>query len=93
MLVAPVLPISPPEVTDMADATSAPPLASAPLLGFTIPFNLAGVPCLTLPMGRAPSGTPLGFQLIGPDLSEAALLAAGAGYEAASGLADHHPPL
>jgi amidase len=93
MLVAPVLPVSPPEVGDMAAATSAPPLASAPLLGFTIPFNLAGVPCLTLPMGKAASGAPLGFQLIGPDLSEATLLAAGAGYEAASGFADQHPAL
>ena len=91
MLVAPVLPVAPPAVADMAAATSAPPLASAPLLGFTIPFNLAGVPCLTLPMGRAPSGAPLGLQLIGPDLSEAALLAAGAGYEAASGFAGDHP--
>lgn len=93
MLVAPVLPVSPPPVADMVAATSAPPLASAPLLGFTIPFNLAGVPCLTLPMGLAPSGAPLGLQLIGPDLSEAALLAAGAGYEAASGFADRHPPV
>ena len=93
MLLAPVLPISPPAVADMAGATGGPPLASAPLLGFTIPFNLAGVPCLTLPMGKAPTGAPLGLQLIGPDLSEAALLAAGAGYEAASGFADQHPAL
>ena len=37
------------------------------------------------------AGAPLGLQLIGPDLSEAALLAAGAGYEAASGFAGDHP--
>jgi Asp-tRNA(Asn)/Glu-tRNA(Gln) amidotransferase A subunit family amidase len=36
-------------------------------------------------------GTPLGFQLIGPHLGEAALLSAGAAYEAASGFAELHP--
>jgi amidase len=93
MIVAPVLAMAPPSVGEMAAAAAAPPLSAAPLTGYTIPFNLAGVPSLTLPMGRAPSGIPLGFQLIGPDLSEAALLSAGAAYEAACGYADLHPAL
>ncbi len=93
VLVAPVLPISPPTIAEMAAMVNAPPLAAAPLLAYTIPFNLAGVPSLTLPMGRAPSGAPLGFQLIGPDLAEAALLSAGAAYEAAAGYTAHHPSI
>ncbi len=60
---------------------------------YTIPFNLAGTPTLTLPMGFAESGAPLGFQLIGPHLGEAALLSAGAAYEQASGFAERHPSL
>jgi Asp-tRNA(Asn)/Glu-tRNA(Gln) amidotransferase A subunit family amidase len=44
-------------------------------------------------MGRAPSGVPLGFQLIGPDLAEASLLSAGAAYEAAAGYAADHPAI
>ncbi len=91
MLVAPVLPTVPPTAGAMNAAVTGPPLAAAPLLAFTIPFDLAGVPSLTLPMGLAPTGVPLGFQLIGPDLSEAALFSAGAAYEAASGFAAHHP--
>jgi len=93
VLVAPVLPMSPPTLAEMAAAVNGPPLAAAPLLAYTIPFNLAGVPSLTLPMGRAPSGAPLGLQLIGPDLAEATLLSAGAAYEAAAGYAAHHPAI
>jgi amidase len=93
VLVAPVLPMAPPTLAEMAAAVDGPPLAAAPLTAYTLPFNLAGIPSLTLPMGRAPSGAPLGFQLIGRDLAEATLLSAGAAYEAAAGYTAHHPPL
>ena len=93
LLIAPVVPIEPPSMKDFAATLDAPPLGAAPLLAYTIPFNLAGVPSLTLPMGRATSGVPLGFQLIGPDLEEASLLSAGAAYESAAGFAAHHPDI
>ena len=93
MLIAPVMPDEPPRLDAFAAMLSAPPLSVAPLLVYTIPFNLAGVPCLTLPMGSDPSNCPLGFQLIGPDLSEARLLSVGAAYEQAAGTADKHPVL
>jgi amidase len=91
IMAAPVLPIAPLTVSEMSSFDGAPPQSAAPLMRFTIPFNLAGVPSLTLPMGRTAEGTPLGFQLIGPELGEAALLSAGAGYEAASGFSSQHP--
>jgi amidase len=91
MMATPVLPITPLTVAEMNSFDGAPPQSAAPLMRFTIPFNLAGVPSLTLPMGRTPEGTPLGFQLIGPELGEASLLSAGAGYEAATGFASLHP--
>jgi amidase len=93
MLVAPVVPVAPLTVAEMAAFEGAPLTASAPMLRFTIPFNLAGVPTLTLPMGRMADGTPLGFQLIGPALGEAQLLSAGAAYEAASGFSKLHPEI
>jgi amidase len=91
MLVAPVVPLAPLAVAEMKAMEGAPPLASAGFMRFTIPFNLAGVPSLTLPMGRTPEGAPLGFQLVGPALSEAALLSTGAAFEAATGFSDLHP--
>ena len=93
MIVVPVLPIGPLGVAEMKAMEAAPPVASAGFMRFTIPFNLAGVPSLTLPMGRTAEVAPLGFQLIGPELSEAALLSAGAAYEAASGFSARHPDI
>lgn len=94
VIVAPVMPIPTPPVELMRSALGdGNPLGGAPLLGFTIPFNLAGVPTLTLPMGPTKEGVPMGFQLIGPALSEARLLAAGAGWEKASGFAERHAPV
>ena len=93
MLVAPAMPIAPPPLAMMAARSPARRESAAPMLAYTIPFNLAGVPTLTLPMGPDAAGAPLGFQLIGPDLGEATLLAAGAAYETAAGFASLHPPL
>jgi amidase len=87
MIVVPVMPIESPTVAGWAEMLNAPPLSAAPLVAYTIPYNLAGVPSLTLPMGSEPSNGPLGFQLIGPDLSEAQLLSVGAAYEQVAGTA------
>jgi aspartyl-tRNA(Asn)/glutamyl-tRNA(Gln) amidotransferase subunit A len=59
---------------------------------FTVPANLAGVPGLSLPCGRA-ADLPVGLQLLGRSFDEATLLRAGHAYEQAS---PHHrlaPPL
>ena len=87
MIVVPVMPMESPTVAGWAEMLNAPPLSAAPLVAYTIPYNLAGVPSLTLPMGSEPSNGPLGFQLIGPDLSEAQLLSVGAAYEQVAGTA------
>jgi Asp-tRNA(Asn)/Glu-tRNA(Gln) amidotransferase A subunit family amidase len=44
-------------------------------------------------MGKTAAGVPLGFQLIGPDLSEAALVSAGAAYEEIADYASDHPAI
>lgn len=93
VMAVPVLPIPPMSVAEMDALSDAPPLASAPVLKFTIPFNLAGVPSLTLPMARLADQTPLGFQFIGPALGERKLLAAGAAFERASPLGKSHPAI
>lgn len=54
------------------------------LTRYTIPFNMAGLPGLVLPMGFSADGLPLGLQLVGRPLAEAELFRAGAAYEAAS---------
>lgn len=93
MIVTPVLPVMPFTVAEMSAVSDAPPIAAAGLMRYTLPFNLAGVPSLTLPATRAADGMPIGFQLIGPELGEAKLLSAGAAYEAATRFDQLHPAL
>ena len=63
------------------------------LTRFTIPFNMTGLPCLALPMGFTATGLPLGLQIAGPPLAEAAVLRAGAAYEAATDWHQRRPAL
>ncbi len=93
MLIAPAMPLEAPPLAFMNATVNAPPEAVVPLMIYTIPFNFAGIPTLTLPMDKTADGVPQGFQLIGPDLSEAALCAAGAAFEAITGFSSDHPPL
>jgi aspartyl-tRNA(Asn)/glutamyl-tRNA(Gln) amidotransferase subunit A len=72
------------------------PIAAPPLEGpdaveqartltrFTAPFNLTGLPALSLPCGFSAEGLPLGLQIIGRPWAEAALLRAGYAYEEAT---------
>ncbi len=48
---------------------------------FTCAQNIMGIPALALPCGMSSSGLPLGFQLIGPKLSEGLLYQTAHAYE------------
>ncbi|MCI8622854.1 MAG: Asp-tRNA(Asn)/Glu-tRNA(Gln) amidotransferase subunit GatA [Dorea sp.] len=50
---------------------------------YTAPVNLAGLPALSMPCGRAPDGLPVGMQLIGPAFGERMLYRLGHAYETA----------
>jgi amidase len=93
MLIAPAMPVEPPTLEMFNAVANAPPEAVVALMVYTIPFNAAGIPSLTLPMDKTENGVPLGFQLIGLDLGENRLLAAGAAYEQIAGYAADHPAL
>lgn len=74
-----------------ATAIPAPPIegpdavAQARLLTrFTAPFNLTGLPAISLPCGFTADGLPLGLQLIAPPWAEARLLRAAYAYEQAT---------
>lgn len=61
-------------------------------LHFGAPANLAGIPSLTLPCGKAENGLPPpGFQLMGAPLKESTLCRIGYAYEQATGWSRQHP--
>ena len=60
---------------------------------FTAPANVTGTPALAVPCGFTSSQLPVGFQLMGPDFSEAALYQAAFAYEQATAWHTVHPPL
>lgn len=54
-------------------------------LSFAFPATIAGLPAISVPVGRGPRGLPVGLQLIGQPRGEAALLAAARAVEIAVG--------
>ncbi|MFI1580805.1 amidase [Embleya sp. NPDC020630] len=58
----------------------------------TIPFAVTGHPAMSLPIGFAGNGLPIGLQLVGREFGEADLFRAGAAIEAAFGRRDVRPP-
>lgn len=58
---------------------------------FTCPMNLAGIPAISLPCGLTTSQLPIGFQLVGPHLSEELLFKVGHAYQQATDWHQKHP--
>ena len=58
---------------------------------FTCPINLAGIPAISLPCGMTADNLPIGFQLIGPDLSEELILQVAHAYQSKTEWHNLHP--
>jgi amidase len=65
----------------------------ADLLRYSGPFNLTGMPALTLNGGFDRRGAPVGFQLVGKRLSEDLLLRVGHAYQSITDWHTRHPAL
>lgn len=59
---------------------------------FTLPFNFAGLPSISVPCGLNQSGLPMGLQIIGDHLTEALILRIAYGFEVATRFKDFRPP-
>jgi aspartyl-tRNA(Asn)/glutamyl-tRNA(Gln) amidotransferase subunit A len=79
LLLAPTTPITAPLIEGPEAAEQARWLSR-----FISPFNLPGVPALSVPCGFTSNGLPIGLQLVAPRWAEAALLRAGYAYEQAT---------
>jgi aspartyl-tRNA(Asn)/glutamyl-tRNA(Gln) amidotransferase subunit A len=88
LLLTPATPVTAPPI-EGPDAVE----QARTLTRFTSPFNLTGLPALSLPCGFDSEGLPFGLQIVGPPWSEAAVLRAAHAYEGATGWHRRKPGL
>lgn len=88
VLLLPTTPIAAPPI-EGEDA-----VARARLLTrFTAPFNLSGLPALSLPCGFTSEGLPIGLQIVSGPWQEAKVLRAAQAYEGVSAWRNRTPPI
>jgi amidase len=78
------------EIDVMANDMS---LMGRTVMRYTTPFNLAGVPTISLPGGFTDAGLPVGIQLVGAKLAEDKLLRAGHAFQQATDFHARRPVL
>jgi amidase len=96
VLITPTMALPTPRIGELALDQPAGPVYGARIAastGYTSLFNSAGNPALSLPLGKASDGMPLGVQLAGRFGDEATLLRLGAQLEKARPWFDVRPPL
>jgi aspartyl-tRNA(Asn)/glutamyl-tRNA(Gln) amidotransferase subunit A len=93
VLVTPTLAMTAPRLDDSeVDGPQGPIDVRAAMTLFTRPFNLTGLPAVSVPCGFQ-DGLPIGLQLIGRAFDEATLLRTAQAYEAATDWHTRRPPL
>jgi Asp-tRNA(Asn)/Glu-tRNA(Gln) amidotransferase A subunit family amidase len=85
-ILLPTTPISAP-VREGQDAVA----AAATLTAYTSPFNLTGVPAISIPCGFDAGGLPIGLQLVARPWAEARLLRVARAYERATSWHERRP--
>lgn len=79
-LLLPTTPIPALPIADIENSASHAPA----LTRFTAPFNLSGMPALSIPCGFTPEGLPIGLQVVSGPWQETKILQAGHAFEAAT---------
>jgi len=94
LLVTPTTPIPPVTVQEGVNDAGTPPAGGvAPSLRNTQPFDIYGLPSISIPCGFSRSGVPIGLEISGPHLGEPAVLALAHAYEQATDWHRRRPPL
>ena len=85
LVVTPTMPIPAPAITDLKKDPAALRPAELALLRNTRPFNVWGLPAVSVPCGFTKSGLPIGLQIAGPYWREDLVLRLAHAYEQATG--------
>jgi aspartyl-tRNA(Asn)/glutamyl-tRNA(Gln) amidotransferase subunit A len=91
LLVMPAMPIPAPAIADLKKDPAALRPAELALLRNTRPFNVWGLPAISVPCGFTKSGLPIGLQIAGPHWREDLVLRLALAYESATEWHGRHP--
>jgi aspartyl-tRNA(Asn)/glutamyl-tRNA(Gln) amidotransferase subunit A len=86
LLVTPTTPIPAPAIGDLRKDPAALRPAELTLLRNTRPFNVWGLPTISVPCGFTKGGLPIGLQIAGPHWREDLVLRLASAYEQATNL-------
>jgi aspartyl-tRNA(Asn)/glutamyl-tRNA(Gln) amidotransferase subunit A len=94
VLVTPTAPVPSPRLSDYpATFEGVLAMEGSSILRNTRPFNMFGIPTITVPCGMTQGGLPVGLQISGPPWQERRTLAVARAYESASSWHARPPPL
>jgi aspartyl-tRNA(Asn)/glutamyl-tRNA(Gln) amidotransferase subunit A len=93
LVVLPTQRILPPTLDELMKRAQDPAPANPLVVSNTAPFNVLGIPAISLPCGFSKSGLPIGLMIAGPRFSEGKVLALAHAYEAATEWHKRKPPL
>lgn len=93
LLVTPAVSVPPPEIAELQRDPSLLRPRELLLLRNTRPFNVWGLPAISVPCGFTGDGLPIGLQIAGPHWGESAVLRLAHAYEQATAWHHRQPPI
>jgi aspartyl-tRNA(Asn)/glutamyl-tRNA(Gln) amidotransferase subunit A len=84
LLLTPTAFMAPPTIAEGAHEDTPPPGGVSPLLRNTQPFDIFGIPAISIPCGFTREGLPIGLQIAGPRFGESRVLALAHAYQQAT---------
>lgn len=93
LVVLPTQRILPPTLDELMKRAQDPAPANPLVVSNCSPFNVLGIPAISLPCGFSKSGLPIGLMIAGPRFSEGKVLALANAYETATEWHKRKPPL